>query len=73
MNCGAKLPVFVLLAAAFFAENEAMIMVIITLIAWLWLFFKLVLFWCEPPGALVRLWRGPACRGDVKRREKAKI
>ncbi len=35
MNCGAKLPVFVLLVAAFFAENEAMIMVIITLIAWL--------------------------------------
>ena len=35
MNCGAKLPVFALLTAAFFAENEAMIMVIITLIAWL--------------------------------------
>ncbi|MBU4208166.1 MAG: ferrous iron transport protein B [Proteobacteria bacterium] len=35
MNCAAKLPVFALLTAAFFAENEAMIMVIITLIAWL--------------------------------------
>ena len=34
MNCGAKLPVFALLIAAFFAENEAMIMLIITLIAW---------------------------------------
>jgi len=35
MNCGAKLPVFALLVAAFFAENEAMIMVIITMTAWL--------------------------------------
>ncbi|MFW5989189.1 MAG: ferrous iron transporter B, partial [Desulfosudaceae bacterium] len=35
MNCGAKLPVFALLVAAFFSENEAMIMVIITLIAWI--------------------------------------
>ena len=35
MNCGAKLPVFALLVAAFFAENEAMIMAVITLIAWL--------------------------------------
>lgn len=34
MNCGAKLPVFALLIAAFFAENEAMIMLIITLISW---------------------------------------
>ncbi|MCP4691209.1 MAG: ferrous iron transport protein B [Desulfobacterales bacterium] len=34
MNCGAKLPVFVLLTAAFFAENEAMVMLLITLIAW---------------------------------------
>ncbi|MDY6822813.1 MAG: ferrous iron transport protein B [Thermodesulfobacteriota bacterium] len=34
MNCGAKLPVFALLTAAFFSKNEAMIMVIITLIAW---------------------------------------
>ncbi|MBC2715191.1 MAG: ferrous iron transport protein B [Desulfobacteraceae bacterium] len=34
MNCGAKLPVFVLLIAAFFAENKAMMMFIITLIAW---------------------------------------
>ena len=35
MNCGAKLPVFALLVAAFFAENEAMVMLIITAIAWL--------------------------------------
>lgn len=34
MNCGAKLPVFALLVAAFFSRNEAMVMVIITLIAW---------------------------------------
>ncbi len=34
MNCGAKLPVFALLAAAFFAENEALVMLVITLIAW---------------------------------------
>jgi ferrous iron transport protein B len=34
MNCGAKLPVFALLIAAFFAENEAIAMLIITLIAW---------------------------------------
>jgi len=34
MNCGAKLPVFVLLIAAFFAENEAIMMLIITFIAW---------------------------------------
>jgi ferrous iron transport protein B len=34
MNCGAKLPVFALLIAAFFAEHEAMIMFVITLIAW---------------------------------------
>ena len=35
MNCGAKLPVFALLVAAFFTEHEATVMVIITLIAWL--------------------------------------
>ncbi|QTA87011.1 ferrous iron transport protein B [Desulfonema magnum] len=34
MNCGAKLPVFALLIAAFFSENEAMMMFILTLIAW---------------------------------------
>jgi ferrous iron transport protein B len=34
MNCGAKLPVFVLLVAAFFSENEATIMLLITLISW---------------------------------------
>jgi ferrous iron transport protein B len=35
MNCGAKLPVFALLVAAFFAHNEALMMVMITAIAWL--------------------------------------
>ena len=35
MNCGAKLPVFALLVAAFFSDNEAMVMLTITAIAWL--------------------------------------
>ena len=34
MNCGAKLPVFALLIAAFFAKYEAMIMFMITIGAW---------------------------------------
>ncbi len=34
MSCGAKLPVFALLVAAFFADNEAAIMLLITLISW---------------------------------------
>jgi len=34
MNCGAKLPIFALLIAAFFAEHEALIMFIITIGAW---------------------------------------
>jgi ferrous iron transport protein B len=34
MNCGAKLPVFALLIAAFFAKHEAMMMLIITLVSW---------------------------------------
>ncbi len=34
MNCGAKLPVFALLVAAFFPANEALMMFLITLIAW---------------------------------------
>jgi ferrous iron transport protein B len=34
MNCGAKLPVFALLIAAFFARYEALIMFLITLGAW---------------------------------------
>ena len=34
MNCGAKLPVFALLVAAFFAEKEAVMMFGITLVAW---------------------------------------
>jgi len=35
MNCGAKLPVYALLVAAFFSENQARVMLIITLISWL--------------------------------------
>ena len=34
MNCGAKLPVFALLIAAFFSENEAAIMLLLTIISW---------------------------------------
>jgi len=34
MPCGAKLPVFLLLIAAFFSESEAQIMFMITLFAW---------------------------------------
>ncbi|MCG8335385.1 MAG: ferrous iron transport protein B [Proteobacteria bacterium] len=34
MNCGAKMPVMALLVGAFFGKNEAMMMFIITLIAW---------------------------------------
>ncbi|OGP63731.1 MAG: ferrous iron transport protein B, partial [Deltaproteobacteria bacterium RBG_13_49_15] len=34
MNCGAKLPVFALLIAAFFKESEALLMFSITLISW---------------------------------------
>jgi len=34
MNCGAKLPVMALLVGAFFGKNEALMMLIITLIAW---------------------------------------
>jgi ferrous iron transport protein B len=39
MNCGAKLPVFAMLIAAFFAKNEAMIMFLLTLLSW---FFALI-------------------------------
>jgi len=35
MNCGAKLPVFALLVAAFFAEKEALMMFAITIISWI--------------------------------------
>ena len=35
MNCGAKLPVFALLVAAFFDEHKALVMLMITLISWL--------------------------------------
>ena len=34
MNCGAKLPVFALLVAAFFSKNQALFMFLITLAAW---------------------------------------
>ncbi len=34
MNCGAKLPVYALLVAAFFSENKALVMLVITLISW---------------------------------------
>ncbi|MGD9250479.1 MAG: ferrous iron transport protein B [Desulfobacterales bacterium] len=34
MNCGAKLPVFALLVAAFFASHEALVMFILTLVSW---------------------------------------
>jgi ferrous iron transport protein B len=34
MNCGAKLPVFALLVGTFFASQQALVMFIITLIAW---------------------------------------
>ena len=34
MNCGAKLPIFALLVAAFFQKNEASVMFIITMISW---------------------------------------
>jgi ferrous iron transport protein B len=34
MNCGAKLPVYALLVAAFFTDHRAQVMLIITLISW---------------------------------------
>ena len=34
MTCGAKLPVFLLLAAAFFPGNETKVMMIVSLVAW---------------------------------------
>jgi ferrous iron transport protein B len=34
MNCGAKLPIFALLVAAFFATNKALVMFAITLVSW---------------------------------------
>lgn len=35
MNCGAKLPVFALLVAAFFAEKKVLVMILITMISWM--------------------------------------
>jgi ferrous iron transport protein B len=34
MNCGAKLPVYALLVAAFFTDHRAQVMLVITLISW---------------------------------------
>ncbi|MCG6908942.1 MAG: ferrous iron transport protein B [Deltaproteobacteria bacterium] len=53
MNCGAKLPIFALLVAAFFSKNEAMAMLSITAVAWL--------------GALLvaRLLRSTVIRGET--------
>lgn len=34
MNCGAKLPVFALLVAAFFASHRALVMFLITIVSW---------------------------------------
>ncbi|MBA3009658.1 MAG: ferrous iron transport protein B [Desulfobacula sp.] len=53
MNCGAKLPVFVLLVAAFFSENKALAMLAITLVSWV--------------GALLvaRLLRSTLIRGEA--------
>jgi len=35
MNCGAKLPIFALLVAAFFADHEAEVMFLLTAVSWL--------------------------------------
>ncbi len=53
MNCGAKLPVFALLVAAFFPGNKALMMFLITMIAW--------------TGALLvaKLLRSTAIKGDA--------
>ncbi len=34
MNCGAKLPVFALLTAAFFSSHESLVMFLITIVSW---------------------------------------
>ena len=39
MNCGAKLPVFVMLIAAFFAKNEAEMLFLFTIISWVFALF----------------------------------
>lgn len=53
MNCGAKMPVYALLVAAFFAEHQARVMLVITLISWV--------------GALLvaRLLRSTVIRGEA--------
>jgi ferrous iron transport protein B len=53
MNCGAKLPVFAVLVAAFFNHDEALVMISITIISWL--------------GALTVAWflRSTVVRGEA--------
>jgi ferrous iron transport protein B len=53
MNCGAKLPVFAVLVAAFFNHDEALVMILVTLISWL--------------GALTVAWflRSTVVRGEA--------
>ena len=44
MNCGAKLPVFAVLIAAFFADYKTTVMMIVTVVAWLGALFAAGLF-----------------------------
>ncbi|MBF0235616.1 MAG: ferrous iron transport protein B [Desulfamplus sp.] len=44
MNCGAKLPVFILLIAAFFEQHRALLMFLITIAAWAGALFAAKLF-----------------------------
>ena len=44
MNCGAKLPVFAVLIAAFFADYKITVMMIVTVVAWLGALFAAGLF-----------------------------
>ncbi len=55
MNCGAKVPVLAMLIAAFFTENRAQMMFLLTMLAWV---FALVL------AKIIRstILRGPARR-----------
>jgi ferrous iron transport protein B len=51
MNCGAKLPVFLMLIAAFFSKNEARMMFLFTVISWTFALFA------------AKLLRGTVLRG----------
>ena len=53
MSCGAKLPVFVLLVGVFFAENQALVMLSLTLAGW---FFALL---------VARLLRSTIIKGEA--------